>query len=157
MTQSPLPPAEPPGRPRPWWIAGAVAGILLVATAGIVFAVAATREDSDEAGIRRLVADFALAVDRGDQQRLVRLLCAEEATEVKESDGYNPGRDGEYDRSVTEAPATTSDIKVTGDTAQARISRPGQDPTTLYFRKEDGSWTVCAQAGDTSEPGTSPS
>jgi hypothetical protein len=161
MTQSPLPPAAPPGRPprtrRAWWIAGAVTGVLLVATAGIILAVAVMREDDDEAGIRRLVADFALAVDRGDQARLVGLLCAEEASEVKDSDGYAPARDGQYDRSVTEAPVTTSDITVTGDTARARISRPGQDPTTLSFRKENGSWTVCAPAGDTPEPLMSPS
>jgi hypothetical protein len=43
---------------------------------------------------------------------------------------------------------TTSDIRITGDTASAKIARPGQPDTTLYFRKEGGAWKVCAPAGD---------
>lgn len=135
-----------------WWIIGA-AGVLVLAVvaAGAFIVVRSARANSDEARIRRLVADFALATERVDQAWVLRLLCTEEAEEVQESDGYAPTRDGEYDTSVTEAPVTTSDIKVTQDTAQARISRPGQESSTLFFRKENGSWTVCAPVGD--EPG----
>jgi hypothetical protein len=161
MTEPPPTPAEPPTDQRRGsrrWIIGGVAAILLiVATAGTVFAVAHARADNDEARIRRLVADFAWATDRTDQAQIIRLLCAEEAQELKDSDGYDPSNDGRYDPSATRVPVTTGDIRVSGDTAQARISRPNQEPVTLHFRKEHGSWTVCAPAGDTADPDPSTS
>ena len=103
---------------------------------------------ADESEIRALIAAFALAVERGDQDGALGLLCAEEVAEVLDSGSYDPHRDGQYDTSVTSAPVTASDIVVTGDVACARVAQPGQEPATLWFRREGGAWKVCAPAGD---------
>ncbi|MGC4879372.1 hypothetical protein ACLQ26_24305 [Micromonospora sp. DT43] len=169
MTQPPIPsdspaPAPPAGAHPRHKLIVAAAVLLLVVVAGAVAWMAfgrsggaGTPPDTDETRLTRLTADFALAVERADQVRVLSLMCAEEAEEVKDGEGYDPSFDGAADTSVTAAPVTLADVVVTGDTAQGTVARPGQDPNTLYFRKEKGTWTVCAPAGDQVTPSASAS
>lgn len=123
----------------------------LLCLGGAAFTVfVVTRDRSDDEGeIRSTVEKFALATDRGDQDAILGLVCEQEAAEIRDSEYFHEDRAGDYDTSVSEAPVTTSDITVTGDTAHATVSRPaGGEPATLYFRKEAGAWKVCAPAGD---------
>jgi hypothetical protein len=46
--------------------------------------------DSDEAEIRQLVKDFAVATDYTDTRTIVSLLCTEEAEGITESGSYDP-------------------------------------------------------------------
>jgi hypothetical protein len=106
--------------------------------------------DSDEAEIRRLVKDFAVATDYVDTRTLVELLCAEEAEGVTDSAWYNakdPDTMGPVIMPDDWQPASveTSEVRVVGDVASARVTRDGRS-FTLYFRKEDGRWKVCAPA-----------
>ena len=169
MAQPPIPYDSPPppppagGHPRRGLIVAAAVVLLVVAAGAVAWIVfgrsggATTAPDTDETRLTRLTADFALAVERADQVRALSLMCTEEAEEVKDSEGYDPSFDGAADTSVTAAPVTLTDIVVTGDTARGTVSRPGQDPNTLYFRKENGAWTVCAPAGDQVTPSVSAS
>jgi hypothetical protein len=151
----PGPPASQPPATRRlagsmrWWVLGAAAaGLVLVVLAGVVVWVVVARTNSDEAKIQRLVGDFATAVDRDDQDKLLNLLCAEEARAITEDDDYDPANNGGPITDSRKIPVKATDIRVTGDTASARITRPSQPATTLYFRKEAGRWKVCAPAGD---------
>jgi hypothetical protein len=128
-----------------------------VVLAGVVVWVLVARANSDETKIQRLVGDFATAVDRDDQDKLLGLLCAEEASDITEDDDFDPANNG---GPITDPgdnrPVRAADIRVTGDTASARITRPAQPDTTLYFRKESGHWRVCASAGDPAAPTPTP-
>jgi hypothetical protein len=159
---APAPRAGSAGR---WAIVAVAAGLAVVVACGLVGCVVVTRvggdqatvlSTSDEAKIRKLVNQFAAAVDREDQAAIVALLCTEEAEGITDDEDYDPSRDGGVTERRT-APITISDIRITGDVASARISRPSQPDTTLYFRKENGVWKVCAAAGDTPRPSPSPS
>ncbi|MFD0817185.1 hypothetical protein ACFQ0D_02365, partial [Micromonospora zhanjiangensis] len=132
-----------------WWLIGGVAAVLaLVITAGVVGWVLVARANSDEAKIQRLAGDFAAAVDRDDQGKILSLLCAAEAADITEDDDYDPAEGGPVVSPGPTRPVKTSDITVTGDAASARVSRPGQPDTTLHFRKESGHWRVCDPSGE---------
>ncbi|WP_430784135.1 hypothetical protein [Actinoplanes sp. G11-F43] len=132
-----------------WWIAGGVTAFLLV-VAGVVWAVSSggdgPAEVTEEDRIRDLISEFALAVDREDQASILRLLCAEEADEIRAGADFDPTLDGDVDVAVSAAPVSVTDLQITGDTARAGITRPAREPATLAFRKENGTWTVCAPA-----------
>lgn len=144
--------ARPPSWLRRHWVllvvaAGSV-GLLILVAAGIVISVVVARANSDEAKIAAVVDDFAVAVDQSDQATILTLLCAEEASSITEDDDYDPADNGPVTGQQKRPSVSTSDIRVNGDTASAKIARPSQPDTTLYFRKEDGGWKVCAPAGD---------
>jgi hypothetical protein len=106
---------------------------------------------------RMLVEHFAVAVARDDQPAVLKLLCASEAEALMEDDDFDPSQ-APPDGSAAVRPVTVADIRITGDTASARVTRPGQQDVTLHFRKESGTWKVCAPAGDpTASAGASPS
>jgi ketosteroid isomerase-like protein len=153
--------ARPPSWFRRQWVllvvaAGSICLLVLVA-AGIVLSTVVARANSDEAKIAALVDDFAVAVDQSDQATIVTLLCAEEASAITEDDDYDPADNGPVTGQQKKPSVTTSDIRVNGETASAKIARPSQSDTTLYFRKEGGGWKVCAPAGDqvSATPGSS--
>jgi hypothetical protein len=99
-----------------------------------------TVEKPDEAQIRTTVEKFAHAVDREDTATMIAMLCEEEAQslidEVPSPDAHGLGPS--YER-----PINISDIRVTGDVAKARVTRPAQQPATLYLRKEANTWKLC--------------
>lgn len=140
------PPSEPPPHGRGRLVLLVAAGALVVVAGVVVAVVALTRPRGDEADIRALVDRFALAVDREDQAAVVALLCAQEAADITEDDDYDPANDGGLATQPPHRDVRTSQVQVTGDVASARVERPEQDATTLWFRKEDGVWTVCAYA-----------
>lgn len=142
MTQ---PPPDPPRRRRWPWVVAAGVLVLLVAIA-VTLPGVVRRAFGDEAQIRALVQDFARAVDREDQAAVIGLLCAEEATAITEDDDYDPARDGGVVDPPPERPVRTSQIRVAGSVASARVARPSQPTITLWFRQEGGRWTVCAPA-----------
>ncbi|MBQ1040777.1 MULTISPECIES: hypothetical protein [Micromonospora] len=141
-----------------WWLLGGAAAVLAVAVAaGVVVWVLGARSNSDEAVIDKLVSDFAIAVDQDDQDKILGLLCAEEALDITEDDDYDPANNGgPIVDPGPERPVKASDIRVTGNTASARITRPDQPDSTLTFRKESGHWRVCAPAGDPATPTPTP-
>ncbi len=145
MTESTGEPAQPqPTRKR--WIPAAVAGaVVLILVVAIVVTVVVVRGNSDQVKIQKVAQNFASAVDRGDQPRILSLLCAEEAEAVTDDEDFNPAN------TATSAGKPialhTSDIRISGNVASARITRPNAPPATLYFRKEAGVWKVCAPAG----------
>jgi hypothetical protein len=100
--------------------------------------------NSDEAQIRRVLQRFAVAIDRNDRGGIVAALCAEEAETFTE--GVGEAEDPEPDTSSSPPPVEISDVRVTGDVASVRVARPPVPATTMYLRKEDGVWKVCAAA-----------
>ncbi|MBO3083037.1 Rv0361 family membrane protein [Cellulomonas fengjieae] len=139
------PPPDPPRRRRWPWVVAAAAVVLVVAAA-VVLPGILRRAFGDEAQIRAVVEDFARAVDREDQAAVIALLCDEEASAITEDDDYDPANDGGVADPPSPRPVRTSEIRVTGGVASARVARSGQPTITLWFRQEDDRWTVCAPA-----------
>jgi len=172
----PLVPGAPRGQPpyppaptavgagkRVWIIAAVAAGVLLLAACGVgaylvVGHTGASKPPAvtDETRIRKLVEDFAAAVDRDDQQAILNQVCAAEAEDIMADDDFDPSL-APPANPPSVRPVTVADIQVSGDTASARVSRPSQPDVTLHFRKEGGAWKVCAPAGDPAEPSASAS
>ncbi|MFG2287609.1 hypothetical protein ACGFOU_16320 [Streptomyces sp. NPDC048595] len=121
-----------------------MAAVLLAAAGGITAYLLPDQGDSEQSRIEKAVADFALAVDRGDTARMVGLLCLEEARGVTD-DGADSG-DAERDTRSKPIPVTTSDIRIKGSVASVVVTRPAQKPTAVYLRKEKGAWKLCAPA-----------
>ncbi|WBB71265.1 hypothetical protein O7602_16005 [Micromonospora sp. WMMD1128] len=170
---TPPPATPPPAGPVPQPGAGSdrwkrlpvvplvIAGVVLLAACGVGAFLLLRGGGSpksagatDETRIRGVVGDFAAAVDRHDQTAILGLLCAEEAEEFRADDDFEPSREP-LAESPSLRPVDAADIRVTGDTASAEISRPGQRDVTLHFRREDGAWKVCAPAGDAVTPSPS--
>jgi hypothetical protein len=129
--------------------------VVILATGTVIFAVVANA-NSDSTKIKKLVDRFAVAVDTQDQAAVTGLLCADEASDITGSDGYKAANNGGATQTTTKAiPVETTDVKVTGDTATARVSRPPQTAVTLHFKKENGTWKVCDPGSP--EPAPSPS
>ncbi|MCO6004905.1 YbjP/YqhG family protein [Actinoallomurus purpureus] len=113
---------------------------VLAASAAIAYgAIAWTHQD--EAQIRKTVEKFAHTADREDRSTMISMLCEEEAEAVI-ADG-EPSSDNRVLDPDHERPIKVSNIRVTGDVAQARVTRPAQHPATLYLRKEAGTWKLC--------------
>ncbi|QCB94770.1 hypothetical protein [Cellulomonas shaoxiangyii] len=170
MTVPPEPLPEPPAGPTPpppgvdpapgggaragrrGRVVALVVAVAVVVAGVVVAYVLATRPPSEEARIQELVTQFARAVDRENLSDIVALLCEEEAEGILEDDDYDPDAGGTEEGGADSRPVEASDVRVTGDVASAVVSRPGQPDTTLWFRIEEGRWTVCAPAGDEPEP-----
>ncbi|MDA0637444.1 hypothetical protein OUY22_28905 [Nonomuraea sp. MCN248] len=142
----PRPPSPAPPRPSltSWLVAGAL--IALAVCAAVVFAAlsrtgpdptGAATENPEEARIRTTVETFAHAVDREDTAAMIGLLCEEEAEGVTRR-SPRPGLGPAHER-----PVEVTDVHVTGDVATARVTRPAQQPATLYLRREAGVWKLC--------------
>ncbi|MEU2122778.1 Rv0361 family membrane protein [Nocardia niwae] len=128
--------------------------ITVFALAGIGGAVAlvvqqARSELTDDAQIRSVLVNFAVAVESGSARQVAELLCAEEAATFtdrvsggEEAEQSGPSRHGER------RPVDISAIDIRGDIASARVARPPSEPRSLYLRKEDARWKVCAPVAD---------
>jgi hypothetical protein len=155
------PPADEPPAARPSmssrrrWLIVSAAVVAVLIVAGLVLFLTVGRGDSEQAKVREVVDEFAVAVDQADRGTIIKLLCTEEAGELAEDDD-DPAPDGGPAAAGAKASVEVSDIRVTGDVASARVKRPSQAATTLYFRKEAGVWKVCAPAGDAVSASPSP-
>lgn len=136
-------PRQPSGRRKKWWYLAAAA-VVLAAVGGVTAYLLPERGESEESRITKVVADFALAVDRGDTPRVVGLLCPEEARGVTDNDADSG--DGERDTRSKPIPITSSDVRIKGNVASVLVTRPAQKPTAVYLRKEKGGWKMCAPA-----------
>ncbi|MEU9019766.1 hypothetical protein [Actinomadura sp. NPDC048394] len=136
----PLPPAPGHGQRRRRFVllAGALTA-LAVFTGAAVYGVHWWTH-RDERQVSSAVTEFAHAVDREDSATALGLMCAEEKQSAVESGASTTdhGLASRYER-----PVKTSDIKISGDLARARLTRPSQQPATLYLRKEGGTWKLC--------------
>jgi hypothetical protein len=128
---------RPKSRTWSFVVAGAITALAVFS--GAAYGVFAWTH-RDEAQIREAVKDFAHAVDREDAATMLRLLCTEEAQSAVES-GVSENDRGLVSR--YERPVETSNIRIIGDVAQTRVTRPSQQPATLYLRKESGTWKLC--------------
>ncbi|WP_369355266.1 hypothetical protein [Streptomyces sp. cg2] len=100
------------------------------------------RGDTEQSKVQQAVTDFALAVDRGDTAKMVALLCLDEAHGVADNDDNSA--DGERDSRSKPIPTTTSDVRIKGSVASVVVTRPAQKPVSVYLRKENGTWKMCA-------------
>jgi hypothetical protein len=131
-------PAPPTRRGRV--VAAAAVLLLAVGGSGVYLAVS----NSDEAQVRRVVGDFAAAVDRQDHLVMLELLCAEEAAGITEDDDYDPtaepvGAAGALEREVTDVRIMPGEQGAT-----ALMTTPGREPLTIHLRRERDRWQVCA-------------
>ncbi|WP_173161652.1 contact-dependent growth inhibition system immunity protein [Phytohabitans suffuscus] len=99
----------------------------------------------DDLLIRDLTRAFAAAVDRGVPRQIAALMCADEAESFL--DNVNDPDPDDPDEPVEEPTVDVPRIRVFGEVALARFTRP-YTAGTLFFRREDGRWTVCADAED---------
>ncbi|GAA2118027.1 Rv0361 family membrane protein [Actinomadura napierensis] len=134
----PPPPRHDRRRRRLVLLAGALTALAVFAGAAAYGVHRWTHRD--ERRVSSAVTDFAHAVDREDSATALGLMCAEEEQSAVESGAATTdhGLGSRYER-----PVKTSDIKISGDLARARLTRPSQQPTTLYLRKEGGTWKLC--------------
>lgn len=134
------------GRPRSWRRRSAVVGAVGLAVAVIVTAavtVALTRGEGDKSKLRALVQEFATSAE-ADPFQAATMLCREERETFDQS--VNP--DLVLPESPTKPEVSISGILIESDLASATIEPPSGPTRRMYFRKENGTWTVCAPAGD---------
>lgn len=118
--------------------------------------VSTTRDDN--LLIRDLTKAFAAAVDQESPRKVAALMCADEAESFLDNIN-DPDRDDPAEP-VEEPTIDIPQVRVYGEVALARFTRP-HAAGTLFFRREDGRWTVCADAEndlclDQLEDGTRP-
>ncbi|WP_086829952.1 contact-dependent growth inhibition system immunity protein [Allokutzneria sp. NRRL B-24872] len=101
---------------------------------------------NDESLIRDLLKAFVVAAQREVPREMAALMCADEAASFL--DGVlDPDRDDPVE--LAEEPIVeVVAVQVFGDVALARFAREDDDVCTLYFRRENGRWAVCADAED---------
>jgi hypothetical protein len=127
---------------RRWMVGGTVA--LTVAVLVTAITVALTRGDDDESEIRALVQEFATAVET-DPFQAATMLCLEEREIFEQT--VNP--DLVLPESPTKAEVSISEIVVESDVASAKVEPRSGPARRIYFRKENGIWTVCDPASRT--------
>jgi hypothetical protein len=139
-----MPPPPPRRRARIWLIGVVTIVVLGIAGGATAWVLLAQNEDIEPAKIRTLTNDFAKAVATGNPQKMAAMMCADEAQpfldNVEQPDGESePPADPGFD---------IGDVKVKGDVAAATLNFKGGGTQQLYFRKENGKWTVCDPAKD---------
>jgi hypothetical protein len=115
-------------------LAGAITGYIL------------GQGNSNQAKIKEVITEFAAAVDEVNIPKVVELLCPEEAAGITD----NPDTPASSNRLAVHPRAiTVSNVKIKGNIASVLVTRPGQNPVTMYLRMEKGNWKVCAPAAGT--------
>jgi hypothetical protein len=150
--QGPWPPPPPYGPPVPvqpatrrrsgWVLAAVVVVVVAVAGGATAFVVYTQLKDSEPRKIEALINNFSAAVSSGNPQTIASFMCAEEAAPFLDF-VEDPGTEAPI---ADQRPFEIGEITVRGDAASAVLKFPGSESQTMYFRKEDGEWTVCAPA-----------
>jgi hypothetical protein len=123
-------------------IAAVAVVVLGVAGGATAWVLLAQYKDIEPAKIRALTDDFAKAVATGNPQKIAGYMCADEAepylenAEIQDGDAEGP-KDSGFE---------IGDITVKGDVASATLKFRESESQQLYFRKENGKWTVCEPA-----------
>lgn len=133
-------------RPTTWPFFVALS-IFLIGLVGVVVVsrVNSTSDNlTDEQWISRVASDYAEVTNHDDGRTRAKITCAD----FSEAD--DPLR--ENDALLKNVSIkTVDDIRITGDTASARVGftaddRDGTQVKTFNYRKVDGTWTVCKPA-----------
>lgn len=136
------------------FIATAIGLVGVAVVGGLLFANLPDNGDNEQ--IQRVVDRFAVAVSVADPVQIADLLCQEEASTFMDSDAYDPANyvpPAKPEVQFRTFPfVTTSDIRVVGGAASARVTRSDKSIAMLYFRNENGRWKVCAPAADQIPP-----
>jgi hypothetical protein len=127
---------------KPLWVTLAVVAVLAGVAAAGFWIVVGPAGESDQAKITRTIDRFAEAVDTGDMPRALSYMCAAEAQQITDDPDYEADDTGTID-SGKRLPVNVSDIRITGNSATARLSRPPAEPRTLRLQKEAGAWKLC--------------
>src|ERR1700737_3589841 len=139
---SPTQPPPPKKRRRLLWGSIIVLVIALIgagATAAVLYIQNQNEKNSDPRKIEALVGDFSDAVTSGDAGRIAGLMCDEEAKAFQDAIEKT---DGAPDNQ-TKLEYQVRDVTVHGDAASAKIAFKDSREQAMYFRKENGKWTVC--------------
>jgi hypothetical protein len=102
---------------------------------------------TDEDQIRAVLSNFAAAIDTEDQPGMLQMMCQEEATGITDSEDYDPAAPRASVDPRQLEPPNISDVRVFGDVASAKVTRRSTN-STLYLRKENGHWKLCAPAAN---------
>ncbi|SDM56814.1 contact-dependent growth inhibition system immunity protein [Allokutzneria albata] len=100
----------------------------------------------DDPLIRELFGAFLVAVRRQVPRELAALMCEDEAQSFLDTVA-NPDDDVPAEP-VEEPIVRVVGVRVFGDVALARFTQEDDEIRTLHFRRENGRWTVCADAED---------
>lgn len=140
----PPPPVRPRRRKQAWLYA--VLAVIVIAVAGGVAAIATYEhyQNSDPVKIKALIGAFSDSVSKGNPHEIARLMCREEAEPYLDAVA-DPG--GEP-ANAPKPRFKIGDVVVHGDAAAATLIFEDHETQTMYFRKNDGAWTVCAPAKD---------
>ena len=135
------PPPAPPRRGGRRWVIVAVA-VVVLSVAGGATGYVLYHQNSDPTKIEALINDFSDAVTNGNPQTIAGFMCREEAQTYLDAVEEFGGELANPQNPAFEI----GDITVRGDAASAVLKFQGSEGQTIYFRKEDGTWTVCAPA-----------
>lgn len=137
----PVPDAPKRSRKKLWISLGSIATVAVVAAGAGAFAYHAA--NTPEKQVRKTISKFAEAVDTANGPKMLSMMCKEQAQEVREGDDFDENDDSTVDPG-NRRPVDISSVTVSGDTAQATVTRPPDVPHTYRLVKEDGSWKFCS-------------
>jgi hypothetical protein len=103
--------------------------------------------ESEEAQIRRVVAEFSAAVDAENGTQMGQLLCAEEANVLAQDDDYDEPTDANVGGTgLRPVDVVIIEVQVDGPKAVVQVQRQGGQTITLGLTLERGNWKVCTPA-----------
>lgn len=139
------PPPAPPRRRRNGWLYAALA-VIVIAVGGGIATIAAYHHyhNSDSTKIKALINAFSESVSKGNPQEIAGLMCREEAEPYLDSVADPGGEVANADKPKFKI----GGVVVRGNAASANLLFQDNHSQTMYFRKEEGRWTVCAPAKD---------
>jgi hypothetical protein len=106
----------------------------------------AAAASSDEAAIRKVIADIVATDDADREAAMQKYFCAGDI-ELDEKLGGSGGPDlSGGSGSGTSSPAEIKDIEVDGNRAIVSVE-VGNDTARIPFTKDGGTWKVCLTAG----------
>ncbi|SFT80500.1 hypothetical protein SAMN05660657_03193 [Geodermatophilus amargosae] len=96
----------------------------------------------DEESIRKLIGDFTLAVESGTKAEVMNLMCPEDAKHFDLY--YEEDPEAEPEQPDPDIDVRVDNVVINGDAASATVQTANAaEPSSLYFRKMEGRWTVC--------------
>lgn len=117
---------------------------MVVVTGIAAIALYEHHKNSDPSKIKALISAFSDTVNGGNPEKIASLMCREEAEPY-----LGAAADAEGEAANPQKPAfRIGDVVVRGNAASATLLFQDNRTQTMYFRKENGAWTVCAPAKD---------